>query len=56
MENELYEEALDCALRDKEDLQNVSFSDIGRKLIQTLVEKGEFVEATSKLSQVMFSL
>ncbi|CAD5229223.1 unnamed protein product [Bursaphelenchus okinawaensis] len=52
MDNELFEDALECSLKNKEALQDISVVDIGRKLVGSLIEQGKFTAAAEVLPQV----
>jgi hypothetical protein len=52
LENELFEEALQCALKDPDSLGEISVTDIGRRLIDDLIKKEQFSLAASHLNEV----
>jgi hypothetical protein len=52
LQNELFEEALQCALKDPDSLSEVSIVDIGRRLINDLISKGEFSNAADYLKVI----
>ncbi|KAI6209556.1 hypothetical protein M3Y96_00233500 [Aphelenchoides besseyi] len=52
LENKLYKEALECALKDRSGLVETSISEIGRRLIHTLIEQNDFKSAAAYLTQI----
>ncbi|KAI6205472.1 hypothetical protein M3Y94_00795600 [Aphelenchoides besseyi] len=52
LENKLYKEALECALKDRSGLVETSISEIGRRLIHTLIEQNDFTSAAAYLTQI----
>lgn len=51
-DNELYFEATMCAIKHKDDLDDSLVSDIGKKFIDSLIEKGEFETAAKYLPKI----
>jgi hypothetical protein len=52
VENELFAEALQCALKDPDALSETSVAEIGRRLIEDLIKKDQFILAAEHLSEV----
>ncbi|KAI6191703.1 RING-type domain-containing protein [Aphelenchoides bicaudatus] len=52
LENELFAEALQCALKDPDALNETSVADIGRRLINDLIKKDQFPNAAAHLNEV----
>ena len=52
MENGLFEEALESALRNSELLKENSVLDVGKRLLNHLIEKQDFETAASYLPEV----
>lgn len=54
MENQLYVEAVECAVENQDALTNKSVQDIGKVLIEHLIQRKDFAAAASYLPQVAF--
>lgn len=52
LENELYAEALQCALKDPDALGETSIAEIGRRLINDLIKKERFPDAAGYLNEI----
>uniref|UniRef100_A0AC34Q6E9 Uncharacterized protein n=1 Tax=Panagrolaimus sp. JU765 TaxID=591449 RepID=A0AC34Q6E9_9BILA len=50
LSNEYYKEATNCAITHKDDLVETTVAEVGRKMIENLVEKNDFETAASYLS------
>ena len=49
LDNEFYVEATNCALAHRDDLQEITISDVGKKLVEKLISDGDFDTAASYL-------
>uniref|UniRef100_A0A915D1U2 Vacuolar protein sorting-associated protein 41 homolog n=1 Tax=Ditylenchus dipsaci TaxID=166011 RepID=A0A915D1U2_9BILA len=52
LENGLYADAVECAMRNKDFLQETSVLEVGKKLIDHLIEQGDFEAAASYLPKI----
>uniref|UniRef100_A0A914D3T3 RING-type domain-containing protein n=1 Tax=Acrobeloides nanus TaxID=290746 RepID=A0A914D3T3_9BILA len=52
LDNNLYVEAMECALAHRDALQNVSVSEVGRQLVENLIKDGKFDTAARYVKQI----
>lgn len=52
----MYAEALECALRNRDNLQHTSVLDVGKQLIKHLISLKDFETAALQLKKVFFSI
>ncbi|KAI1704545.1 hypothetical protein DdX_14179 [Ditylenchus destructor] len=52
LENSLYIDAVGCAIQNKHSLQEISVLEVGKRLIDHLIEKGDFETAAAYLPQI----
>lgn len=54
LENELYADALECAIQNRDNLQETSVLEVGKQVIKHLMELGYFEKAAVYLKKVYF--